>query len=72
MEESLTKQEVLAFVAFALGDLVLPNNIEVEATHSGWRVIVLRNCGVPVEHIFKDWKRATATNPRYANIELYA
>lgn len=67
----ITYEELSEFVFDVLGDLVSPEDVEIEESTEGWRVIVLAHRAVSKETIFEDWIRNTK-GTKFESVPVYA
>lgn len=67
----ITYEELSEFVFDVLGDLVSPEDVEIEESTEGWRVIVLAHRAVTREVIFEDWIKNTK-GTKFESVPVYA
>lgn len=66
----ITYEGLSSFVFDVLGDLVSPEDVKIEETCKGWRVIVLAHRAVSREIIFEDWLRHTK-GTKFESVPVY-
>ena len=68
-----TRQEIEDLVFEVLGDLVNPEkDVEIDELRNGsFRIIVLRNYGIPREMFWEDWKRAIEGKEGFDKVSLF-